>query len=360
MEGGLFLIVDIGLFVGGLVLLVAGGHALVTGSANLARRLGLSSLVIGLTVVAWGTGAPELAVSLGAAFRGQGDMALGNVVGSNLINILGVLGASALFTPLVVSRRLVWHDVPILIVFSVAVLALGAEGHLGRIEGGVLFLAGLGYTAHAIHESRRATQATNDGEAVELQSGLARAVILVAVGMVLLVVGARWMVSSASSFARAFGVSDLVVGLTVVAIGTSLPEMAASVVAAARGQRDIAVGNIIGSNIFNIAYVLGLTALVAPEGVPVPEPAIRFDLPVMIAAAAACLPIFFTGHRIARWEGALFLGYYALYLLFLILQAEQHEALPVFNQAMLFFVMPLTAATLFVVVWREIRKRRAG
>jgi cation:H+ antiporter len=184
--------------------------------------------------------------------------------------------------------------------------------------------------------------------------------VLVAVGMLLLVVGARWMVSAATSFARALGVSDLVVGLTVVAVGTSLPEVAASIVAAVRGQRDMAVGNAIGSNIFNIVNVLGLTALLAPGGVPVPEPALRFDLPVMMVVAAACLPIFFSGHRIARWEGALFLAYYAIYVLFLALQAEAHDMLPAFSQAVLFFVAPLTVATLVVVAWRELRRAPAA
>jgi cation:H+ antiporter len=348
-------LLDIRLFLGGLVILVTGGHALVNGASAMARRFGLSPLVIGLTVVAWGTSAPELAVSLGAALRGQGDMALGNVVGSNIINILGVLGAAALVTPLVVSRRLVWHDVPILVGLSVAVFALGYDGHLGRVEGGLFFLGGVAYTIHAIRASRRVGLADTAGRP-RPKVGLTRAGLLVAVGMVLLVVGARWMVSAATSFARALGVSDLVVGLTVVAVGTSLPEVAASIVAALRGQRDMAVGNVVGSNIFNIVYVLGLTALLTPDGVPVPEPALRFDLPVMIAVAAACLPIFFSGHRIARWEGGLFLAYYVIYVLFLVLRGEEHDMLPAFSRAVLFFVIPLTVATLAVVAWRELRR----
>ena len=343
------------LFLGGLAVLVTGGHALVSGASAVARRFGLSSLVIGLTVVAWGTGAPELAVSLGAVFRGQGGMALGNVVGSNIINILGVLGVSALVTPLVVSRRLVWRDVPILVVLSFAVFFLGANGHLGRGEGAIFFAAGVIYTGYTIHANRREGEKDKkDGPAPEM--GLVRAVVLVGVGMVLLVLGARWMVAAASEFARALGVSDLVIGLTVVAVGTSLPEAAASVVAAVRGERDMAVGNIIGSNIFNIVNVLGLTALLTADGVPVPEPALRFDLPVMIAVSLGCLPIFFAGHRIARWEGGLFVVYYAIYVLFLVLQAEEHAALPALNRAMMFFALPLTVATLAVVAWRRLRR----
>jgi cation:H+ antiporter len=347
------------LFLGGLVVLVTGGHALVSGASALARRFGLSPLVIGLTVVAWGTGAPELAVSLGAVMHGQGGMALGNVVGSNIINILGVLGVTAFVAPLVVSRRLVWRDVPILISLSFAVFFLGANGQIGRLGGALLITAGLVYTVYTIHASRRVGEARLDDKP-RSRAGLTRAGLLVAVGMALLVLGARWMVEAASAFARDLGVSDLVVGLTVVAVGTSLPEVAASLVAAARGQRDMAVGNAIGSNIFNIVYVLGLTALVAPAGVPVPEPALWFDLPVMIAVAVACLPIFFGGHRIARWEGGVFLSYYALYLFFVVLHAEHHAALPAFNRAMMVFVIPLTVATLGVIVWRELRRRRAA
>ena len=353
------MIFQVVLFVGGLAVLVAGGHALVSGSCAIARRFGLSSLVIGLTVVAWGTSAPELAVSLGAVLRGQGSMALGNVVGSNIINILGVLGTAALVTPLVVSRQLVWRDVPILVILSFTVLFLGANGQIGRLGGALLFTAGVIYTVYTIRASQRGGEAELDDQP-RSRVGLTRAVLLTALGMVLLVVGARWMVEAATVFARALGVSDLVVGLTVVAVGTSLPEAAASVMAALRGQRDMAVGNAIGSNIFNIVNVLGLTALLAPGGVPVPEPALRFDLPVMIAVAVACLPIFFVGHRIARWEGAVFLSYYALYILYLVLQAEHHAALPTFNRAMMIFVIPLTVATFGVIVWREIRRRRAA
>jgi cation:H+ antiporter len=352
-------IAQIALFVGGLVVLVTGGHALVSGSAAIARRFGLSPLVVGLTVVAWGTSAPELAVSLGAVLRGQGDMALGNVVGSNIINIFGVLGLSALITPLVVSRRLVWRDVPIMVVLSFAVYLLGANGHLGRVEGAVLFAAGVVYTAYTIRANRGQGDA-GDEDQPRATAGLVRSLLLVTVGMALLVLGARWMVAAASEFAREMGVSDLVVGLTVVAVGTSLPEAAASVVAAVRGQRDMAVGNIIGSNIFNIVNVLGLTALLAPAGVPVPEPALRFDIPVMIAVTLACLPIFFSGHRLARWEGGLFVAYYATYVLFLVLQAEKHAALPTLNRAMMLFVIPLTVATLAVVAWRRVRRARAG
>jgi cation:H+ antiporter len=346
---------DAAVFLGGILLLAGGGHALVTGASSLARRFGLSPLVVGLTVVAWGTSAPELAVSLRAALRGQGDMALGNVVGSNIINILGVLGVSALVTPLVVSRRLVRHDVPFLVALSVGVWILGANGRLGRGEGVLLFAVGVLYTALTVRTSRRETRRA-EATAPAPTIGVPRAALLVAAGVAALVLGAHWLVVAGTAFARALGVGELVIGLTVVAVGTSLPEAAASVVAAWRGERDMAVGNAVGSNIFNIVNVLGLTALVSPGGVPVPDAARHFDLPVMIAVAAACLPIFFSGHRIDRWEGGLFLAYYAAYVLFLVLQAERHDALPAYSRIMLFFVIPPTVATLLVVAAREIRR----
>jgi cation:H+ antiporter len=348
-------LLDVALFLVGLLLLSGGGHALVVGASALAGRLGLSSLVIGLTVVAWGTSAPELAVSLGAALRGQGDMALGNVVGSNIINILGVLGVSALVTPLVVSRRLVWHDVPVLLALSAAVWVLGADGRIGRGEGMLLFALGVLYTVFTVRTSRRERrQAQAAGPSSAL--GALPAALLVGLGVAALVLGAHWLVEAGTAFARALGVGELVIGLTVVAVGTSLPEGAASIVAAWRGERDMAVGNAVGSNIFNIVNVLGLTALASRGGVPVPEAARHFDVPVMIAVAAACLPIFFSGHRIARWEGALFVAYYAAYVLFLVLQAERHDVLPAFSRVMLFFVILPTVTTLIVVVAREIRR----
>jgi cation:H+ antiporter len=351
------MLLPLALFLAGLALLVLGGNALVHGASAIAARLGIAPLVIGLTVVAWGTSAPELAVSLGAALRGQGNLALGNVVGSNIFNILGVLGASALVAPLVVSRRLVRLDVPILITLSGAVYVLALDGRVGPGDGFLLVGAGVAYTVFAIHTSR------GDSPAVEAkEAGRARALAaqagLVTLGLLLLAVGARWLVEGAVLFARAFGMSELVIGLTVVAVGTSLPEVAASVIAAWRGERDIAVGNAIGSNLFNLAAVLGLTSLAAPGGVPVAEPALALDLPVMVAVAVVCLPLFFTGQAVARWEGALLLAYYGAYALYLVLAAQRHAMLPLFSRTMAFFVIPLTALTVAIVVAREVRRRR--
>jgi cation:H+ antiporter len=353
------MLLQLALFLAGLALLVLGGNALVRGASVLAARLGIPPLVIGLTVVAWGTSAPELAVSLGAAFRGQGDIALGNVVGSNVVNILGVIGASALAAPLFVSRRLVRLDVPILIGLSVAVYVLALDGRIGLGDGLVLVAAGVAYTVFAIRTSRGEAGA-GEANAPGRARALAAQVTLVLLGLVLLAAGGRLLVDSATVFARSLGVSELVIGLTVVAVGTSLPEVAASVIAAWRGERDIAVGNAVGSNIFNLAAVLGLTSVVAPGGVPVAEAALALDIPVMIAVAVACLPLFFTGQAVTRWEGVLLLAYYGAYTLYLVLAAQRHAMLPLYSHTMTLFVIPLTVLTLAIVVLREVRQRRRG
>ena len=353
------MLLPLALFLAGLVLLVLGGNALVHGASAIAARLGVAPLVIGLTVVAWGTSAPELAVSLGAALRGQGDIALGNVVGSNIFNVLGVLGASALVAPLFVSRRLVRLDVPILIALSGAVYVLALDRRIGVGDGLLLVAAGVAYTVFAVRTSRGEApggRAEGPGRA----RALAAQAGLVALGLLLLAVGARWLVAGAIVFARSLGVSELVIGLTVVAVGTSLPEVAASVIAAWRGERDIAVGNAIGSNLFNLAAVLGLTSLVAPGGVPVAEAALAFDIPVMVAVAVACLPVFFVGHAVRRGEGAAFLAYYGAYALYLVLAAQRHDMLPLFSRTMAFFVIPLTALTVTIAVAREVRRGRRG
>jgi cation:H+ antiporter len=196
------------------------------------------------------------------------------------------------------------------------------------------------------------------GEAVEGADRTWLNLGLIVIGLVLLVLGSQWLVSAAITIATAMGVSELVIGLTIVAAGTSMPEVATSITAALRGQRDIAVGNVVGSNLFNILAVLGLTAMVAPGGLPVSDAAINFDYPVMIAVAVACLPIFFVGYTIQRWEGSVFLAYYVAYTVYLVFDATDHDALPAFSTAMMMFVVPLTVITLAVVLWREMRRRR--
>ena len=358
------------LFLLGGVLLTGGAELLVRGASRLAVAGGISPLVVGLTVVAFGTSAPELAVTLGAAYTGEADVALGNVVGSNIANVLLILGLSAAVAPLAVSRRLVRLEVPLVIGASLLVLLLALDGRIGRLDGLLLFAGLVVYLVYAVRQSRREQaeeQAAAQDTLVDL--GLADTrrrrgewlldVVTVLVGLGLLVLGADWLVDGAVAAAAAIGVSELVIGLTVVAVGTSLPELATSVMASVRGERDIAVGNAVGSNLFNLLAVLGLGGALAPGGVAVPRAAVTFDLPVMIAVAFACLPIFFTGHRIARGEGLLFLAYYAAYTLYLVLAAAEHDALPAFSRALGWFALPLTAVTLAVLVWRAARGGKA-
>lgn len=245
--------------------------------------------------------------------------------------------------------------------------APGLKPQIGRLEGAILFAGIIAYTAFLIRQSRKENKAVQ--EEYDQEFGAAKPqsaaqyllnLILVVAGLALLILGARWLVNSAVSLAQALGLSELIIGLTIVAAGTSMPEVATSIVAAVRGERDIAVGNVVGSNIFNLLAVLGLTSLVAPSGIPVPQAALAFDLPVMTAVAVACLPIFLTGYKIARWEGAVFLGYYVAYVLYLILDATQHDALPLFSNVMLLFVLPLTVLTLVVLVVRERLARRSA
>lgn len=345
------------LLIAGIGLLVGGAEALVRGASKLAASVGISPLVIGLTVVAFGTSSPELAVSASAAFSGDADIAVGNVVGSNIFNVLFILGLSALIAPLVVAQQLVRLDVPIMIAISVLMLVLGVDGKIGRVDGLLLFSLIVAYTVFLIRQSRKESRAVQEeyereygvGEAEKTPRAWAMDAAYIAGGVIMLVLGSRWLVDGAVRIAEYFGVSQLVIGLTIIAFGTSLPEVATSVVASLRGERDIAVGNVVGSNIFNILAVVGLTGFVAPSGIPVSIDALRFDIPVMIMVALACLPIFFSGLGIARWEGFLFLAYYLAYIAHVVLAAAGNSALPDLDGVVISLMLPLTALAVLVL-----------
>lgn len=353
----------------GLAILTGGGEVLVRGAGELARSLGLSSFVIGLTVVSFATSAPELAVTLQAALRGAPGLAVGNVVGSNIANVLLILGISALVLPLAVRSQVIRMDIPIVVAVSVLALALAANGLIGRLEGGVLLLVLAAYLVVSILVSKRkrwvddgpaaraASTPTATGTRVKPRHPLL-SFAMVAAGVVLLVVGARLLVEGATDVAAAMGVSDLVIGLTVVSIGTSLPELATSVIAVLRGQGELAVGNVVGSCLFNIGAVLGLTGVLTPGGVPVAPAAIRLDLPIMIAVALVLVPVAFTGFTIVRWEGAMFLGFYAAYVAYVLLDAAGHDAVEPFSGVMLGFVIPITGLWLALLVAYELGVRR--
>jgi len=296
----------------------------------------------------------------------QPEIAIGNIVGSNISNVLLVLGIAAIFAPLVVSRSVVRSGVPLMIAVSVLMLLIALDGQIDRLDGSVLFLGSLAYTIVTIVYSRRETRAANRARGIEVEPKTRRLIAMqmavqlafVIAGLAMLVQGSEWLVQGAVQVAEWLGVTKLVIGLTVIAIGTSLPEIATSAVAVIRGERDIAVGNVVGSNIFNILLVLGVCGIVAPEGVPVSPAALRFDIPVMIVVAFACLPVFFLDYVIERWEGGVFLVYYAAYLAYLCLDATGHDALGAFSNIMVLFVAPLTCLTFAIYWYRTYTKRR--
>jgi len=339
----------------GLVVLVFGAEVLVKYASLFAARLKVPPLIVGLTIVAYGTSAPELAIGAMASLNGQADIALGNVIGSNVYNVLLILGVSALITPLVISEQLVRIDVPVMVVVSVLVLILALDGDFDAIDGAMLLGLLVAYTLMQVQLGRREA-ARGDGIA-DMPGSKVRDIAMLLFGLGLLVVGSRVFLDGAIGLARAFGVSELVIGLTIVAAGTSLPETATSIVAAIRGQRDIAVGNVVGSNVFNILGVLGVTSLLAPGVIEVASSMRVFDIPVMIAVAVACLPIFFAGNVIARWQGAFFVSYYVLYMVYLVLAMQQHDALDAFGAIMLEFVIPITALTFGIVAFRGMHAR---
>ncbi len=319
----------------GLAALTVGAEVLVRGASQLAVRIGISPLVVGLTVVAFGTSAPEFVVSMGAALKGEADVAIGNVVGSNICNILLILGVSAIIVALPVSKQLLRFDLPIMILVSAIVWGMCYDKSLSRIEGAGLALGIVIYTVWNVMASRWKTkreaaaleaQAIADGETVEevVHSGWWGVIlnsILIGVGLVFLATGADWFIDSAVTLALSLGVSQLVIGLTLVAVGTSLPEIFTSIIAAIRGQQDIAVGNVVGSNIFNILCVLGFSSVASTTGIAVSGDALTRDFPVMFAVALICIPVFVTGHRISRGEGFLFLMGYIGYTSYLIYTA---------------------------------------
>jgi cation:H+ antiporter len=349
----------------GLAVLTAGAELLVRGAVAVAAAMRISPLVIGLTVVAFGTSAPELVVSLRSALAGQGEIAIGNVIGSNIFNILVILGLSAMIVPLRVDRQLIRLDVPLMIAISIAVYGMSLDGRLDRLEGALLAAGLVAYTVWSIRKSR---QENNDEVIGEYASEFAEKtpstpaqtllnLVLVAVGLGMLVVGADLFVDSAVVLARRWGFSELVIGLTIVAAGTSLPEVATSVVAALKGERDIAVGNVVGSNLFNMMCVLGFTGLFAPDGIPVGTEAMTQDLPVMVLVALACLPVFFISHTIERWEGLVLLAFYGLYTTALICEVQNHHHTLAIVERIAWVLGPLTVAGYVWSIAKQLRRR---
>ncbi len=357
-------------FTGGLLVLLLAGHLVVRAASALGARLGLSPMVIGLTIVAAGTSAPELAVVGQAIAVDDTELAVGSIIGSNIANVLLVLGIVALLGAIHVTSRVVRIDIPVMIAASTLFLLFALDGTLGRVDGIILFGGLILFVTWTLRATRRrpdrsgaAESAGTDGEsaAVGVPDGptLRRVIIELVAGIAVLAVAARFVVSGAEEIARSLGVPELIVGLTIVALGTSAPEIVTTLVAAFQGRRDLAVGNAVGSNIFNILLVLGVAGILAPSGISVSEDALQLDLPILLAAAIACLPIVAWDYTLNRWEGAIFVSYYAAYLVFLVLDATGHRAKDPFALIMLAFVLPLTIITAATVILRKHRHRTA-
>lgn len=304
----------------GLVLLCFGAQALVKGGASLALRLGLTPLVIGLTVMAYGTSAPEAVVSVNASLMGNGAITLGNVVGSNICNIALVLGLAAMITPMATSVQMIRREIPLMIGVTVVFCLMLLDGQVARWEGAVLLLALVVYTVVTVRGARKEAAAAKEAAAefegeIDRSLTLGRAVVYVIVGLLLLTGGAQAFVKGAVTLARWWGVEEIIIGLTVVAVGTSLPELAASVTAAIKKHADVAVGNIVGSNLFNLLGIVGLAAVLRP----IESTGLRWgDLLMMLGLSVVLLPLAKSGGRISRWEGAFLLASFCGYSVWLV------------------------------------------
>ena len=348
----------------GIALLFGGGELFVQGSIALAVIFGIPQLVIGLTVVSLGTSAPELFVSLNSVLQGSDALALSNVVGSNIFNVMVVLGSSALVLPLRIESRLVRRDVPLMIAVSAAVWGMASAGRV-TWQAGLALLLGL--IINTIWEIRTAREQPDDSEGAEpdiednaAEGGWHLAVLKLIAGIAVLTVGSKLLVSGATSAATLLGVSEAVIGLTIVSAGTSMPELITSLVAALRGRTDLAIGNVVGSCLLNLMLVLGSTALVTgSQGLNVMPDLIHDDLPVMLLTSLACLPIFWTRGRISRLEGGLLLGLYFLYIVDNVLpRTNLSNWSDEFRLVMLCLVLPVVMITIImqaVVYWRTSR-----
>lgn len=351
------MIITIALFIAGLVALIAGAELFLKAVDHFGLKWGVSPLIMGLTVVAFATGAPELAISIKAAASGSADLVLGNIVGSNIANILLILGITSLISPINITRRIVKIDVPVVIVVSILLLVLAYDGKLTSVDGVILLGGFIGYSIYTYIHIKRSKD--NDEQIFEYEKSIDELAKgswfylknggLILFGLALIVMGSNWMVESAVEIATVLGLSELVIGLTIVSIGTSLPEVATSLSAARKGNADIAVANVLGSNLYNVLLTLGLTLIIAPNVLDVSDKAIHLDLPFMVAVSIACIPIFIAGFNLTRMDGFIFLFYYLSYLIYLVLEAVSSTFVSTIELAMLWAVVP---GTVFYMIWR--------
>ncbi len=340
------------------MLLILGAEVLVRAAVRLAASLKVRPLIIGLSIVAFGSSAPQMAVSLQATLADNTDIAVGSVIGSSIFNILVTLGLSALIIPLRVSRQLVRLDIPVMILASLLVFALSANEILTPVDGLLLLTALVAYLGLLLYQTRHSRRPRTRDTVV--QAPWLSSVLCMIAGLLLLVFAGHLLLGAAVEVASDLGLSERVIGLTIVGVSTSLPCLATSLIAALRGEREIAVGNVIGSNLFNLLGVLGFTALVAPSPLSVSPNALDFDLPVMLGVAVLCLPVFYSGYRITRAEGLLLLGLYLAYGLHVISFTTGMPLANRLEQLMLYYVLPaLVAFLLFTSLraWRRQHKR---
>ncbi|MEM8912364.1 MAG: calcium/sodium antiporter [Planctomycetota bacterium] len=325
------MLLALGQFVAGVALLLVGGDAVVRGASRLAALARLSPLFIGLTVVSLGTSAPEMAVSVSTAMKGQADITIGNVVGSNLFNMLMIVGVSASWVALPVLRQITSFDVPVMVLATILMWLMGLDGALSRMDGVILLICLIAYFAISYRLGKERKSAVIDSSVSEavnetsssdslrgILGGLLWNLVILAFGVAALVWGCDWFIAACVYIARTFGLSEIVIGLTIVSAGTSLPELVTSVAATIKGERGIAIGNAVGSTILNVFAVLGVTAFVAPDGVSVDATILRWDAPIMILVAAISWVVFRTGRTIQRREGFLLIGIYLVYVGYLL------------------------------------------
>ncbi|MFK7820262.1 MAG: calcium/sodium antiporter [Planctomycetaceae bacterium] len=357
------------MLIAGLIVLLLGGELLVRGASKIAAVLGMSNLMIGLTVVSFGTSAPELAVCLDAVFSGTPELALGNIVGSNIANVLLILGVTACLYPIVVSRRIVWAEVPVMIGVSLLFLFLVLDRTLTRTDGIILLSAMVLFLVWQFWSEKKRESGNPDSESedaeIELPRGKAKwlssggSIMLVVIGVAMLWRGANWMVEAATEIATVMGVSQLVIGLTIVAVGSSLPEIVTAILATKKGHPEMAVGSVVGSNIANLLVVGGVMGTFS-NTISVPSELLTFNIPIMLACAVACLPVFITGHKIDRWEGATFATLFFLFTGYLILEPRLPDLKAIEASTLAIIIGVLVASTIAAILFAKKRNKRSA
>ncbi|MFP8487875.1 calcium/sodium antiporter [Gracilimonas sp. Q87] len=354
------------LFLIGLAVLIGGAELFLRAVDKFGAAWSVSPVVMGLTVVAFATGAPELAISLQAAVDGKPDLVLGNILGSNIANILLILGIAGLVHPLKITNRIIKVDVPVVIAASTLLFVLAMDGLLSPLDGGIIFLGLIIYSVFMyfqIQKDRKLNKRRKIETEVKLDEPVTtifygKYILMLLAGLIFIVMGSRFMVTSAVEIAGILGISELIIGLTIVSIGTSLPEVATSVSAVRHGDSDTAVANVMGSNLYNILLTLSLTVLIAPGAIHVSQEAIDLDLPIMLIVAVACLPLFWPGKVLGRKEAIGFLFYYAAYMTYLVFLAMQHPFKEIMEGIMIWGIFPITAFLIILKFIFDFRSKR--